>query len=211
MFGDTPGTPGSATTSIASIEGVSVTTPQGQDDRCHPRPEVTAGASTSRDQESRRRQRSIRLVLRVALTCVVTLTSPLVTPNRCPADVGLGVDRLSTERRAGSGGSVPTGTTPKAVFWSSRARSTGSIAICRETALGDPFSVSIHDNHPPCRKVTAPRSAGSHPPNMSTRARRRGFLAGVPSRSRDSSGLAGRERRSRMMFMAPLKCRCIHW
>jgi hypothetical protein len=45
---------------------------------------------------------------------------------------------------------------------------------------------------------------------MSTRARSRGLLAGVPSLSRDSSGLAGRERRNRMMFMAPLKCRCIH-
>ena len=78
------------------------------------------------------------------------------------------------------------------------------------TSVGDPFSVSLHDNHPPCRRVTAPQSAGSHPPNMSTRARRRGFLASVPSLSRDSSGLAGRERRNRMMFMAPLKCRCIH-
>jgi hypothetical protein len=55
----------------------------------------------------------------------------------------------------------------------------------------------------------APRSAGSHAPIASTRARRRGFRADVPPLSREPPGLKGRERRGRMMFMAPLKCRCI--
>jgi len=73
------------------------------------------------------------------------------------------------------------------------------------TSVGAMFSLSPHGNHRPCRKVTAPRSAGSHALITIVLARRRGFLAEVGSLWRERSGLEGRVRRGRMMFMAPLK------
>ena len=72
------------------------------------------------------------------------------------------------------------------------------------------FSLSPHGNHRPCRKVTAPRSAGSHALSTIVLARRRGFLAEMRSLWRDRSGLDGRVRRGRMMFMAPLKYECFN-
>jgi len=79
------------------------------------------------------------------------------------------------------------------------------------TSVGAMFSFSPHGSHRPCRKVTAPRSAGSHAPITIVLARRRGFLAEVRSLWRDRSGVEGRVRRGRMMFMAPLKYECFTW
>jgi len=72
------------------------------------------------------------------------------------------------------------------------------------------FSLSPHGNHRPCRKVTAPRSARSHALSTIVPARRREFLAEMRSLWRDRSGLDGRVRRGRMMFMAPLKYECFN-
>jgi hypothetical protein len=91
-----------------------------------------------------------------------------------------------------------------------RCGSTDAVAIGRENVGRAMFSLSPHGNHRPCRKVTAPRSAGSHALSTIVLARRRGFLAEVRSLWRDRSGLDGRVRRGRMMFMTPLKYECFN-
>src|SRR5690348_3689258 len=91
-----------------------------------------------------------------------------------------------------------------------RCGSTDAVAIGRDNVGRAMFSLSPHGNHRPSRKVTAPRSAGSHALSTIVLARRREFLAEVRSLWRDRSGLEGRVRRGGTMFMAPLKYECFN-